>query len=367
MGAVLGCVSSWAMQRLPPWKRPNQNVVLVAVPERRPDSAAKSEGPVDVFDLSIPLSQSGLSGIPDSSRVDARRTLHGDASISAVDRNAVPFDDPIPNERISPQSAVTQGEPPPHNEAIVREAKNELRQLPELSDALAANPDPPLTLLKTLDHIYPTEVFRFLELKEIIELRGLSRACKQLVDGFFLNAFLPETYLTFEYETLDDEEEWRMGRRYVKKYRHLLPVIKRVPEGFRVLPHSRIVYEIKPDETPCWSHSGRDRPIKIVLHLPDGRQIPRQLNTPHSRNSRERSMHLIDLTNPTRMEPYYRFDKFNTPVHLFYKEDRDHQDIKLHCISIPLDYVRSALFENRKETQRVFKSPEASPQTWRRW
>ena len=350
MGAVLKRLSGWVTRGLPLWKRSKQNVV----PEAEPA--------VDVHHLGVPL-RPRPSNLPDSNRVDARRTLHVEASIPAVD---LPSDDPTPDQRISPQSAITQGEPDSRNEVIVREATNELRQLPELADALVPNPDPPLTLLNTLDLIYPSEVFRFLELKEIIELRGLSHTYKQLVDEYFLNAFLPETFLIFEYETLDDEEDRRKEWRYVKKYRHLPPVIKRVEEGERVLPHGRIVYEIKPDETPCWSHSGRDRPIKIVLHLPDGRHIPRPLNTPHSRNSRERSMHLIDLTNPTRMEQYYRFDKFNTPVHLFYKEDRDRRDIKLHCISIPLDYVRSVLFEDPSDTRRVFRSPEASPRARRR-
>ena len=351
MGAVLKRLSGWVTRGFPPWKRSKQNVLLEAEPA------------VDVLHLDIPLPQPGPSDLPDSNQVDARRTLHVEVSIPPVDQENPPSDDPTPDQRIS---AVRQGEPDSRNETIVQEAKNELRQLPELANALMPNPDPPLTLLNTLDHIYPSEVFRFLELKEIIELRGLSHAYKQLVDEYFLNAFLPETSLTFEYETLDDEEERRTERRYVKKYRHLPPVIKRVEEGDRVLPHSRIVYEIKPDETPCWSHSGRDRPIKILLHLPDGRQIPWPLNTSHSRYSRERSMHLIDLTNPTRMEQYYRFDKFNTPVHLFYKEDRDHQDIKLHCISIPLDYVRSVLFEDPKDTRRVFRSPEASSRARRR-
>ena len=345
MGAVLKRLSGWVTRGLPLWKRSKQNVV----PEAEPA--------VDVHHLGIPL-RPRPSNLPDSNRVDARRTLHVEASIPAVD---LPSDDPTPDQRISPQSAITQGEPDSRNEVIVREAKNELRQLPELADALVPNPDPPLTLLNTLDLIYPSEVFRFLELKEIIELRGLSHTYKQLVDEYFFNAFLPETYLIFEYETIDDEGEWKTEPRYVKTYRHLPPVIKRVEEGVRILPLGRIVYEIEPDEEPCWSHSGRDRPVKIVLHLPGGRQLCWYLNTPHSQNSRERSIRLIDITKPTRMEQYYRFDMFNTPVHLFYKEDRDHRDIKLLCISIPLDYVRSALFQTPEEIRRVFRSPEASP------
>jgi hypothetical protein len=228
------------------------------------------------------------------------------------------------------------------------EAVTKYRRKPESVIELPAS----ISLAELLKFIYAGEVFRFLEVAEIIRLRGLSREFKQLVDNYVLHVILPDTYLTYRYKykaRLGDLGE-------PTDFEHLSPVIRRVEKTNRFLPHGRIVYEPSPDRK-----IDRDRVDEIVPHaidlvLPDNSKHTWVLQPIHRPGGRPgRSTHMIYLRY-TKIHQYYLFDKFNDPpVHVFYKDKSDEGRVQLHCISIPLDYLRTAVQGNYQKNLKAWR------------
>jgi hypothetical protein len=216
-------------------------------------------------------------------------------------------------------------------------------------------PTLPIKLLEFLVHIYPGEVFKNLELNDILQFRLVSREFKNLVDDYLRDVILPFTRLIFRFKTPPDLE-------YPDKdeiqYEHLVPVIKRVEKGHRVFPHGRIVYE--PEERGTKKYRlNKFQPYQIEVVLSDERERKftmelKPTRTEGSHRQGERRSHLLTFEY-NKVHQYYRFDSFDKlPVHIFYKDrtEGDSVYVELHCISIPVEFLRREVLRDRDENMR---------------
>lgn len=203
----------------------------------------------------------------------------------------------------------------------------------------------PPTFLDLIDYMGP-EFFKRLSIQDVIRARGISRDMTQFVDNYFLNRVLPKTVLRFHSKHFHD-----VGYPAEREYQILLPVIRRIDKDRRFLPYDRVIYEPDVASLPVYSYRiGKFEPVAIDIHLDDHGKYRWPLiaaaaddSRPSHRQYRSRKIHL----KHTKKHQYYRFDTFrNSPVHVFYKEqlDDDPNIVKVHAISIPLTFLRRAIY-----------------------
>ena len=139
----------------------------------------------------------------------------------------------------------------------------------------------------------------------------------------------------------------------VCEYQSLLPVIRRIRKEKRFLPHGRLLYEPVNDSGHRYLYRhGRFEPVAIDFRLPGDRYryswplvaMPDDSSRYPSRYNRR--SHWI-LLKHTKIHQYYKFQTFkDSPVQVFYKDQPGSglDCFVLHAISIPLSYLRYALF-----------------------
>jgi hypothetical protein len=292
----------------------------------------------------------------------------------------------------SPES-FTSGDSPASRNSLLQDAQNELlltvpkeqlseegkRSASRQSTATVSAPlTPPITLFEFLAHIYPGEVFKKLQLNVILQIRLVNQQFKSLVDDYLRDVILPFTRLIFRFKTPADFD---YPDKHENHWEHLVPVIARVDKGHRVFPHGRIVYEpakretkkhrlhkFQPYEIEVFIDDrfdlGGERKYTFHLHPPRDENHTRTENsTRHERNHDprdrgQRRSHLLKFEY-TKVHQYYRFDSFDElPVHIFYKDrtEGDSNFVELHCISIPLDFLRREVLRDRDENMKMAKT-----------
>lgn len=240
-------------------------------------------------------------------------------------------------------------------------AEEQLNSIPDYNDiAIAtlplAKPENSYfnrTNLNDFLHIIPIAVLKYLNVREVIIARGISSSIKEVVDDYFLHQLLSNSEIKLVTQYIDDFE----GRKE-REWEVLLPVIRRVERNKRFLPQNRLVYEPDPQRfTRYYYRHGKFEILRIEFRLKEGNTYYWPLN-PHFDSTvdsdyrptyrNRQSIHLLQIVKHTKLHQYYRFDTFkNSPVHVFYKDDPD-PDLnvfRLHALSIPLDYLRAALYE----------------------
>jgi hypothetical protein len=336
-------------------------------------SAPTSEPGVEIGTAPSPPDQSPSNDDPSNNEETSKPALKIE---TANNGTSSPFESPVETTKltISPEP-LTARDPPPssRNSQLQNAIADELlmtvpeEDLSDIGKASRASTETslisPIQLHEFLQHVYPGEVFERLPLKDILQVSLASKALKLLVDDYLLNVSLPHTRLIFRYKTPGDIE---YPNKPDSNYEHLVPVIKRVVKGSRVFPHNRIVYE--PEKRKTKTHNlNKFQPDQIKLVLPEEqgeRKITLALSPPrdernHDRDRRDRGRrsHLLTFEY-TKVHQYYRFDSFNElPIHIFYKDksDGDNDYVELHCISIPLDFLRGEVLQNRETIKtRVF-------------
>lgn len=288
---------------------------------------------------------------------------------------------------------LTAGDSPASRNSLLQDAKNELlltvpkeqlseegkRSASRQSTATVSAPlTPPITLFEFLVHIYAGEVFKKLQLNDILKIRLMNQQFKSLVDDYLRDVILPFTRLIFRFKTPADFD---YPNKHENHWEHLVPVIARVDKGHRVFPHGRIVYE--PAERKTKKHRlHKVQPYEIEVFIDDRfdlggeRKFTFHLNPPrdenhtraenstrHERNHDprdrgQRRSHLLKFEY-TKVHQYYRFDCFDElPFHIFYKDrtEGDSNFVELHCISIPLDFLRREVLRDRDENMKMAKT-----------
>lgn len=209
-------------------------------------------------------------------------------------------------------------------------------------------PNPPVTIYDLIRYVRAESLFSYLPISEVIRARDVSPAMEKVIDHYFLHYVLPRSELKFRMKHFNDRE-----RREEREFEYLLPVIRRVNEDKRFLPHERVVYEPHPQRTIHYYRHGNFEPCYIELHLLEGGTYHFPLvassdNSPDNTYRRQdrRSVHLLRILKYTKLHQYYRFDTFkNSPVHVFFKDinESDPGKFKLHAISIPLSFLQEAV------------------------
>jgi hypothetical protein len=226
-------------------------------------------------------------------------------------------------------------------------------------------PAGPAQFHEFLEHVYPSELFENLHLNDILQLRLVSRTLKRLVDDYLVDITLPFTRLIFHYRAIGDIE---YPNRVESNYEHLIPIIRRSKRAF---PHNRLVYEPEGRGTrKLLLHQIQPDQIKLVVPSEQGEQtLTFPLNPhrdeykkSHDRRDRGRRSHLLTFEY-TNVHRYYRFDRFeDPPIHVFYKErlEGDKEYVELHCISIPLDFLRAQLLQSHVDNLKRIKNFQLS-------
>jgi hypothetical protein len=189
-------------------------------------------------------------------------------------------------------------------------------------------------------------LFDRLRVCDILNARLVCQDMMRIMDDYFLHTVLPKTAMSFHVKHIVDRTSPPEN-----EYQHLYPVIRRISiKENRVFPLNRIVFEPSPQE-PQSAYTYRHRrfePLKINFHLHDfqpNHNWPLVAATYYEEGYRQ-TQKIKFPAQYTRLHRYVRFDTFkNSPIHVFYKDvsESDSNVVRLHAVSIPLDYLRTSL------------------------
>jgi len=164
----------------------------------------------------------------------------------------------------------------------------------------------------------------------LLRFRPLLRS---LVDSYFTDVILAESYATIRFRVCEKLVEFA-----------LKPVIARVDPDKRAFPHGRVVYEIpRPAQTETdsaiQSYDGQ------LLRLGAFDTVEFEMLFPSA--GKRLVLPLISDSDGVRLHQYRRIERFEggIPVELFLKYcgGGDGDDLKLHCMSVPVKFVRACL------------------------
>ena len=162
----------------------------------------------------------------------------------------------------------------------------------------------------------------------LLRFRPLLRS---LIDSYFTNVIFAESYATIRFHVCEKPVEFA-----------LKPVIARVAPDQRTFPHGRVVYEIPRQGQ---THSAIQSYEEQLLRLGGFDTVEFEMLFPSA--GKCLVLPLISDGDGALLEQYRRFGKFKggVPVELFlkYRGSGDRDDMKLHCVSVPVEFVWACL------------------------
>lgn len=332
-------------------KSPDTDVDCITTPIQSPDINAPPIEPANFSNFDLERSHE------ETDSIEAPKTT--DDHQQSVDRH--PSIDPPSNCRPRFSSDISETQRSDVEDQLLSIPPEDVSEVDDNDNPPAHQdfPDPPLTFDKLIEYVIPASVLKYMDIKDIIRVRRVSRHMRQIVDDYLLHRILPKTEITFYLKYLSKHDA-----RTEREWEHLTPVIRRVDKEKRMLPHDRVVYEPEYTGVPKHlQHRGKFEPEGIMFRLnmndrtwkfywpliANAERTSRTYRDDRYREDRYRS-HSIELKY-TLMHQYYRFDTFkNSPVYVFYKEQREYDSVRLHAISIPIEYLRQCLFTNHGYT-----------------
>ena len=246
------------------------------------------------------------------------------------------------------------------NEEQITRALEELSSIPDQAKCLRieqSSPAPaeplkaPICLSEIIHYVGASNILNYLHIDEVLQVGQVNRGMKEIVDNYFLHYILPQTEICCFVDHIVED-----GYPPSEEYQWLYPVIRRVDKSMRIFPHDRVVFEPDFDNKLKYAYRhGSFKHVELKFHLGDWRRRqkwpldsrPSVHHTPYTYRANEywKSREI----QYTRIHQFIRFDTFNdSPIHVFYKEvpDTDGEVVRLHAISIPLNYLRQSLCTN---------------------